>query len=399
MVKVLFFVSIGLVVYTYAFYPAILFLLSVLKTAATSLHYFLTRRGRRIDDRTSCGEEYFPKVSLLLAARNEEELVSQKIENSLALDYPENQLELLIGSDASEDRTVEIVRNLRDPRVRLFDYRERHGKLGVLLNLLPEAEGEIVLLSDTNTFLEPEALRKMVRHFQDPCVGVVCGELRLTAPDGTLQSEGTYWRYETILKTLEGQLDCVLGANGGIYALRKELFPSIPTDTIVEDLVIPLKIRILGYRTRFESEAIALERNPIDSQQEFRRRVRIGAGCAQSISMIYPLLSARYGLLSFSLFSHKFVRWAVPLALPLAFLSNMFLISYSFFLGTFLIQILGYLMALGGWWREHKRRELGVFGLPYMFVLLNTALALGYVKYFRGMFRPTWERSTRVKTT
>jgi cellulose synthase/poly-beta-1,6-N-acetylglucosamine synthase-like glycosyltransferase len=271
------------------------------------------------------------------------------------------------------------------------------SRLAVLQKLVPEAAGHILVFTDANTFLEPQALRMLVRPFADPRVGAVCGELRLQAPDGSLQSEGAYWRYETILKTLENRFNCVLGANGGNYAVRRSLFPSIPPNTIIEDFVIPLKIRGLGYRTPFEPKAIAIEKNPVDPGAEFRRRCRIGAGNAQSISMIGHLLSPRHGMLAFALWSHKILRWLVPYALAIAIFANMALLDRPLFAVILVLQLLFYAAAGVGWVRQARSKAPSLFGIPYMFVVLNVALAVGYVRFALGRYGVQWDRTSRVK--
>jgi cellulose synthase/poly-beta-1,6-N-acetylglucosamine synthase-like glycosyltransferase len=396
---VLFWLSAGTIAYAYLIYPLILFVLHVAKTVAESVRFLITRKGRRKADRPGFTEETLPAVSFLLAAHNEEAILEAKLRNFLALEYPTDRVELLIGSDASDDRTVEIARGIGERRVRVYDFRERSGKIGVLQKLADEATGDILVLSDTNTFFEPRALRMLVRPFADPRVGAVCGELRLQAPDGTLQSEGAYWRYETILKTLESRFGAVLGANGGNYAVRRTLFPRIPLDTIIEDMVIPLKIRGNGYQTPFEPEAVALEQNPVDPGAEFRRRVRIGAGNAQSIRLIYPLLNPKYGMLAFALWSHKILRWIVPIAMAAAFVTNIALLNRPMFLVLFLLQVAFYGLAAIGWLRHGRGKPQGLYALPYMFVLLNVALGMGYIQYATKRHRVSWDRTRRIEQT
>jgi cellulose synthase/poly-beta-1,6-N-acetylglucosamine synthase-like glycosyltransferase len=396
---ILFLLAAAVVVYSYLIYPVLLFVMHLAKAVGESARFLVTREGRRAEDREGFDEETLPSVSFVLAAYNEEAILESKIRNFLALDYPSAKKELLIGSDASDDRTAALARAVGDPRVRVFDYRERSGKIGVLQKLVPEATGDILVFTDANTFLEPRALRMLVRPFADDRVGAVCGELRLQAPDGTLQSEGAYWRYETILKTLENRFGCVLGANGGNYAVRRSLFPDIPPNTIIEDFVIPLKIRGLGYRTPFEPRAIAIETNPVDPRAEFRRRSRIGAGNAQSISLIGHLLSPRHGMLAFALWSHKVLRWLVPYALVIALLANVALLDRPLFVVFFILQLLFYAAAAVGWVRQLQDRKPGVFGIPYMFVVLNIALAVGYAKFALGKYGVQWDRTGRVERT
>jgi cellulose synthase/poly-beta-1,6-N-acetylglucosamine synthase-like glycosyltransferase len=398
----LFWGSVAAIVYTYLVYPLLLFLFHLVAGAWDDLGYLIRRRSRRVSDQEGFSPDRLPSVSFLTAAHNEEEVLTRKIGNTLALDYPGERMEFLIGSDASSDRTVEIARQANDSRVRTFDYSERSGKIGVLKKLVPEAKGEILVFSDANTFFEKDSLSKLIRHFRDPEVGVVCGELRLTAADGTLQNEGAYWRFETILKMLESRFGAVLGANGGIYAVRRELFPEIPGDTIIEDFVIPLLIRGKGFRTSFDPEAVALERNPVDPRGEFRRRVRIGTGCAQAMPLIRHLLSPRFGMLSFSLWSHKMVRWAVPFALLLALGTNLTLLHATSrcpchpYTATLMLQILFYALAIVGWLRSRWNKPLWIFGLPFLFVAMNAALLIGFIRFWLGLHEVAWKPTART---
>jgi cellulose synthase/poly-beta-1,6-N-acetylglucosamine synthase-like glycosyltransferase len=393
---ILFCIAAAVVVYSYLIYPVLLFVLHLAKAVGESVRFLITREGRRAEDRGGFSEDTLPSVSFVLAAHNEEAILDSKIRNFLDIDYPAAKMELLVGSDASDDRTVALARAVEDPRVRVFDYQDRSGKIGVVQKLVPEAAGDILIFTDANTFLEPQALRMLVRPFADPQVGAVCGELRLQALDGTLQSEGAYWRYETILKTLENRFGCVLGANGGNYAVRRSLFPAIPANTIIEDFVVPLKIRGAGYRTPFEPKAIAIERNPVDPNAEFRRRARIGAGNAQSISIIYPLLSPRYGMLAFALWSHKILRWLVPFAMVVALATNLALLDRPVFVVFLVVQLMFYAAAAVGWLRQARGRAPGLFGIPHMFVVLNVALAIGYIRFAFGEYRVEWDRTSRA---
>src|SRR6516165_901545 len=181
-----------------------------------------------------------PSISLLIAAYNEEAVIEKRIQNALAMDYPPDKLEIVVASDGSSDATSDIVRNYAGRGVKLLDFSDRRGKAAVLNSAIGELNGAIVLLSDANTLIDPCAAQKLVRWFQDPKVGMVCGRLVLTDSHTGKNTDGLYWQYETFLKQCEGRLGALLGANGAIYAIRKELYSPIPNDTIIDDFVIPL---------------------------------------------------------------------------------------------------------------------------------------------------------------
>src|SRR5690606_36955376 len=257
-----------------------------------------------------------PRVTLVVAGRNEEAVIARKRENSLALDYPPELLEIVIGSDGSTDRTDALVRACPDPRVRL-DAAPRAGKVGVLNRTIPLARGEIVLLSDANTHLEPDALRRLVPHFDDPSVGAVCGRLRLYNPTKQDFEESAYWSYESAIKLEEGRRGALIGANGGLYALRRILFSPLPPDTIVDDFVIPLRVLEQGKAVVYEEQAVALEETTEDYGREFGRRARIAAGNFQALTLVPRLLLPSAGFAAYAFWSHKVIRWCAPLLMAL----------------------------------------------------------------------------------
>ena len=265
-----------------------------------------------------------PSVSLLVAAYNEEKEIGDRIVNALEQDYPPGMLEVVIASDGSSDRTNEIVRGFAERGVRLLDYPVRRGKATVLNDAFGELGGEVVVLSDANTyFSDPDVVRRLARWFRDPAVGAVCGQLVLTDPDTGTNVDGLYWKYETFLKKCEGRLGALLGSNGAIYAIRRELFAGIPPGTVLDDFVIPLLARMrTGKRIVYDPEARADEETPKEIGQEFKRRARIGAGGFQCIGMLRGLLHPRHGWTAFTFWSHKVLRWVCPFLLVAALATN-----------------------------------------------------------------------------
>ena len=223
-------------------------------------------------------------MSVLVAAYNEEKEIGDRIVNALKQDYPPGMLEVVIASDGSSDRTNEIAAAFAGYGVRLLDYPVRRGKATVLNDAFGELDGEVVVLSDANTyFSDPGVVRKLARWFRDPAVGAVCGKLVLTDPETGTNVDGVYWKYETFLKQCESRLGALLGSNGAIYAIRRELFDGIPPGTVLDDFVIPLLARMrTGKRIVYDPEARADEETPKGIGQEFKRRARIGAGGFQS---------------------------------------------------------------------------------------------------------------------
>src|SRR5205085_81616 len=206
-----------------------------------------------------------------------------------------------------------IVSRYADRGVRLLASAARRGKANVLNSSIPAVKGEVVLLSDANTFTDPQAARHLARWFEDPRVGVVSGRLILTDPATGRNADSLYWKYETLLKKYEGRLGALLGANGGIYAIRRALFTAIPGDTIVDDFVIPLEAKLrTGCGIVYDPEAVAREETAPNVGCEFHRRARIGAGGFQSLGLLWRLLNPARGWVAFTFFSHKVLRWVCP---------------------------------------------------------------------------------------
>lgn len=373
------------VLYAYALYPVMLYLLAA-------------AFGRRTEPPTVRDAE-LPSVSLLIAAHNEETVIEERLRNALACDYPADRLEIVVASDGSTDATGRIVRRYASRGVRLLEDARRQGKAATLNSAVARLRGEIVFLSDANTHTDPAALRHMVRWFADAHVGVVCGRLALTDPDTGRNADSFYWRYETFLKRCEGRLGALLGANGAIYAIRRELYTAIPANTIIDDFVIPLTARLRkGCRIVYECEAVAREETAPDVQAEFRRRARIGAGGFQAIGLLWRLLDPRHGWVAFAFLSHKVLRWLCPFFLIGAFASSLVLtLSGGLHLGGYA------LLAQAAFYALSVLTACAPAGLKIprwlraaaMFSSMNAALLVGFGRWTRGRQTGMWERTVR----
>jgi cellulose synthase/poly-beta-1,6-N-acetylglucosamine synthase-like glycosyltransferase len=261
---------------------------------------------------------------------------------------------------------------------------------------VPAAKGEVVVLTDANTMLDRGALKALARHFADPSVGAVVGRLRLYNRVRREFEESLYWRYETILKYYEGKIGTVLGANGGIYAVRRVLFQPLRPATIVDDFVVPVRIATRGWRVPYEPEAVAYEETTEDYAREFGRRARIGAGNWQSLSFLPELIDPRSGFLAFAFVSHKLLRWVTPLLLAVALALSVALalqggVVYPAVLAA---QLAFYALALLG--RTGAGGPLRrVASLARYFVAMNAALAVGFWRFVRGTQSAAWDRTAR----
>lgn len=382
-VALLFWSCLALVVYAYAGYPLVL---------ACLARCFGRRRPAPVED-----ADDLPTVSILVAAYNEAADIEKRIQTALMTDYPADKLEIVIASDGSTDATPAIVRRYAGRGVRLLDYRQRRGKAAVLNASFPVLRGDIVLLSDANTQVDPQAVRQIVRWFRDPAVGVVCGRLVLADPETGRNVDSLYWKYETFLKKCEGRLGALLGANGGIYAIRKALQAPIPDETIVDDFVLPLQAKL---RSRceivYEARALAYEETPAGIGSEFQRRSRIGAGGFQSIGLLWPLLHPRHGWTAFTFLSHKILRWLCPFFLLGLVACNLGLLGTPLYDGLLLAQVGFYVLSALAAYVPPRPRFLKVLRLAPMFTGMNAALLVGFWRWLRGTQKGAWRRTARL---
>ncbi len=391
--SLVFWSSIAIVLYTFAIYPLLLVGMASVSQIMRDFRFAFTRRNRR---RQPAGE--LPFVSLIVCAHNEEAIIADKLGNCLRLDYPADRLEILLGCDGCTDRTAAIAAGSGMQNLRVFDF-PRSGKPATLNRLVPEARGELLVFSDANSLFEPDTVSALVRRFEDGAVGCVCGELRLRAGAGGGSAEGFYWRYETLLKFFESRLNILVGANGGVFAIRRDLYDPLPPGTITDDFIISMRIRSRGWKVVYDPEAVAYEDAP-NVRQEFRRRMRIGAGNVHALKYTWRLLNPAAGLVAFSYWSHKVFRWLAPAAMPVALASSFLLagtplpygIAASF--GTLTV-----LMAIIGYWAARRNSPAGVFTTIYYFYAMNIALLAGVVSYACGRRSSVWAPTARAEQT
>ncbi|MGH7192934.1 MAG: glycosyltransferase [Candidatus Saccharimonadales bacterium] len=302
----------------------------------------------------------------------------------------------MVASYGSRDRTTEIVHSFAACGVRLLDYQENRGKSATLNAAMTEIETELVLFSDANTTLEPAAPRRLARWFRRGQIGAVCGRLVLVDPATGKNVDSLYWRYETFLKRCEARLGALLGANGAIYAIRRQSYVPIPTETIVDDFVVPLLARLAtGCRLVYDADAVAYEQTPARISDEFRRRVRIGAGGFQSLPLLWPLLSPRQGWLAVSFFSHKLLRWFSPFCLVAMLVSSLALAGEPFYRWLLAAQTAFYGLALLGAQLPGRRRSVRLLRLATLFSSMNLALLIGFFRWLTGRQRGAWARTER----
>jgi poly-beta-1,6-N-acetyl-D-glucosamine synthase len=317
-----------------------------------------------------------PFISLLIPAYNEDDVIARKIENSLALDYPAELLEIVVASDGSKDRTVETAQSLADgQRVRVLAFPENRGKVATLNASIPQLRGEIVVFSDAPAMLFPNSVRRLIENFADPAVGAVSGLYKIVKADevDVGKSEDFYWKYETFLKIQESQVASTLGGHGHLHAIRKDLYPYPPAGTINDDYIIPVSVLAKGYRAVYEPTAVVYEE--AHEMTGFGRRIRIMAGNIQQMREIRGLLHPLRPLALFFFLSHKVSRLLVPFAMVVALIANLFLLGSRFYLAIFCAQLVFYLLAaLGTVWPLRPK----ILMLPFYFSMINAATFFGF---------------------
>jgi len=317
-----------------------------------------------------------PFISLLIPAYNEDDVIARKIENSLALDYPAELLEIVVASDGSKDRTAETAQRLADgQRVRVLAFPQNRGKIATLNASVPELRGEIVVFSDAPAMLFPGSVRLLIENFADPAVGAVSGLYKVVKADevDVGKSEDLYWKYETFLKIQESQIDSTLGGHGHLHAIRKDLYPYPPAGTINDDYIIPISVLAKGYRAVYEPSAVVYEE--AHEMTGFGRRIRIMAGNIQQIREIKGLLHPFRPMALFFFLSHKVSRLVVPFAMLVALIANLFLLGSRFYFAIFCAQLAFYLLAaLGTVWPLRPK----ILMLPFYFSMINAATFFGF---------------------
>ncbi|MBX2955427.1 MAG: glycosyltransferase family 2 protein [Cyclobacteriaceae bacterium] len=383
--SVLFWTSLALILYTYLFY----FLIIVLASRITR------KKPKNPDSITD-----WPEVTLVIAAYNEERFITEKINNSLSLDYPLDRLNVVVVTDGSTDNTPSLVKKF--DTVKLFHEPARKGKIHAVDRIMKHIQSPIVIFTDANTTLNDQVIKNIVRHYADESVGGVAGEKRVTSKDADNASgagEGLYWKYESRLKKADSDLYTVVGAAGELFSIRTELYQSPPPDTIIEDFYLSMKIVAKGFRFVYEPDAYAMEGPSATIEDEWKRKVRISAGGLQAIARLASLLNPfKFGVVTFQYVSHRVLRWTVaPIALIIVLLTNALLINASdFYFITFILQCAFYLVALIGHLLRNKKIPIKGFFVPYYFTLMNLSVFSGLLRLLKGKQSVVWEKAERA---
>jgi len=389
MLIILFWIFLGIIAYAYAGYTLVMLVLAgihrlfAIKMKATKIHYE-------------------PPVTLFIPAYNEADYVGKKMLNTLALKYPKDKLKIIWITDGSTDGSIEQLG--RYEGISVFHEQERRGKIHAMNRGIKLADTPIVIFTDANTMLNPEAIREMVLYFSDPQVGCVAGEKRISEAQrekAVGAGEGLYWKYESMIKWLESETGSAVGAVGELFAIRRELYEEVAEDTLLDDFTISLRIASKGYHIKYAPQAWGVETASISVSEEMKRKVRIATGGMQTLFRLAVLLNPfRHGLLSFKYISHKVLRWClVPVCFPMVLLLNAAILFLpappDFYTVFFILQCLFYLLAAaGGILNNVKLRFKAVFA-PYYLLVMNYAILVGVYNFITGNYTVNWQKAKR----
>ncbi|MCR4432271.1 MAG: glycosyltransferase family 2 protein [Tepidanaerobacteraceae bacterium] len=379
--QMLFWVSFIFLIYICIGYPLMLWMVAR-----------LFKKTRTIGDIT-------PFVSIIIAAHNEEKVISQRIENCLAIDYPKEKFEVIIASDGSTDSTNEIVRRYTGHQVYLDFEAERKGKVGVFNRAVPKAKGEIIIFSDANSQFRRDAVRNLVRHFADSRVGAVSGRKLIRQSDEfeTSQGEGFYWKYESFLKRNESKLHSAMGGDGSIYAVRKELYP-FPDENVAysDDFIISMSTVLQGYRLVYDPEAMVYEEASKSVWAEFRRKIRTLSGGIHGYVTLRRLLLPFVSPVWWQLWSHRILRFVTPYIMLTLLFSAFFLYTKGLFYAAVLwVQITVYALAGVGFLCYLLGSKPKFFFIPFYFTIMNFVFVPAFARFVLGKTETRWEKMGR----
>ena len=390
--KIIFWLCLALVVYTYVGYGAVLYIILKVK------NIFFRRETTPI---LPLDPQLLPDVTLMVCAYNEADVIEEKMQNIRALNYPQDKLCVMWVTDGSNDNSNELLQAY--PEVKLVYSPERKGKAAAMQHGLQENKAEYVIFTDANTMLNADAIREIVRQFMKKNVSCVSGEKRVAARhagQATAEGEGVYWKYESMLKRWDSELYSAMGAAGELFAVRMSHYLPAPSNALLDDFMMSMLILKDGHRIAYTNEAYATEYGSASTAEESKRKRRIAAGGLQSIWWLRSLMNPfAYPKVAFQYVSHRVLRWSItPLALFALFPLNLLLLFASgslIYQLLFLLQLFFYLSALTGHILKVSGRRNKLLYIPcyFLFMNLNVFLGIGYLMSHKDS--GTWEKARR----
>jgi len=336
-------------------------------------------------------------VSLIIAAYNEERVIRSKIENSLSLNYPLKQLEIIIVSDGSDDLTHDIALEFEQRGVKALHNPERKGKSAALNRAVEHALGDIIIFSDANNDFNKDSIEQLVRHFADERIGGVTGAKHVYEDNTREAAKGDnlYWKYESAIKKAESQLGSITSGDGEIFAVRKSLFNPIDTSMINDDAFITFDLIKQNYRVIYETSAESYEKASQNLIEDFNVKVRMAAGGYQTVVAEWSFLFPPLNWFAISFILHKVLRWLAPVFLVSIYLIPVFFFTEPFYFIIFVLQTLFYGISLYGWIERKKAHLPSFIYIPMYFSVMNLALAVGFYRFISGQQKVQWRKAKR----
>ncbi len=388
-IKALFWTLLGLMIYSYFGYTIILaFIVIIRKTFS--------------QNKENDKPDFFPDITIVVAAYNEEKNIDDKVQNSKLQDYPQNKITQLWINDASTDETKALL--AKYPNIKVLNQPERKGKIAAINLAMSHVTSPITIFSDANAMLSLNAIRKIVEPFSNTKVGCVAGEKRIllnTQENAAATGEGIYWKYESLIKELESNCNTTLSATGELYAIRTNLYEIVKDNTILDDFAISTNILKKGLLVKYIPDAYACERASANISEEKKRKIRIAAGSFQSLFRNLELLNPfKHPFLTFQYFSHKILRWfLLPLSLFLIPILNVLILlkdwHNTLYLITFAIQLLLFFAITLGWLLKDKVVTSRWIFLPYYLFMMNISVVQGFFRFLKGTQNVKWDKSLR----
>ncbi len=388
---ILFWTLLIIILYSYLGYPLLLFIISSFSS--------LLKRNRVNKGLT---ENYEPPVTLFIAAYNEVDFIEKKIQNSLSLNYPKEKIQHIWVTDGSNDGTPEKLKEYSELEV--YHENKRNGKIGAINRGMKFVKNPIIIFTDANSILNKESINQIVAEFKNQKAGCVAGRKRILiqSKDNAVNiGEGIYWKYESLIKKWESNINSALGAAGELFAIRTELFDEVDKDIILDDFVISLRIAQKGYKIKYIPKAFASERASINIKEELKRKTRIACGGFQAIFRLKGLLNPfQHPFLTFQYISHKIFRWFF---VPISMFSLLFVIPFvaihsqwnNLYSILLLLHTIFYIFVFIGFIFRSKKTNLKFFFTPYYIFIMNLSEIIGFIKFVLKIQSVNWERSKR----
>lgn|ERR1035437_172077 len=383
LINILFWSIVLIIIHSYLIYPCVIFILS---------HFFRENKNHNYSTYS---------VSVIISAYNEEKVIRDRILNISRLDYDFNKLEVLIGSDCSTDKTNDILIDMQKkfPWLSVHMFDSRRGKVSIINDLIAKARNEIIVFTDANTIFDENSIKRLMRQFGDQNTGGVCGRLVLleskTQANESVE-EKRYWEYETFIKKCEGRCGILIGANGGIFAIRRNLFRQLPTEKpITDDIFITLMIIQQNFKFSYEYDAWALEDVGREIIHEFKRKTRFAATNFETMFYFKDLILNRNILLSYAFWSHKILRWMTPIFLILIFFLNVLLFNGVIFQISLYLQLFFYFLSFIGFFQRKAKFKNKIFTIPFYFLMTNFAMLIGMMNFILKRQTAFWQSTPR----